>query len=198
MHHSCVHDFSRRWPTSGEIVYTRHRLCMSRHAWMAHVCTWKVFSGCAHLEHLSGCGLKHGLFYPVPDQGCRQLKAADPRAGRVGYKKAKSKGGVLQQPLQKLWGCWGASPPSRHPQCFSRSTGPRACVLTYVRLCFSQQEAQEEDDTVTMVCGTYYRSTVLGRANDEKAIRSLCRVAHYIPRRSRSRAYCLRIHLCTL
>ena len=28
-------------------------------------------------------------------------------------------------------------PPSRHPQCFSRSTGPRACVLTYVRLCFS-------------------------------------------------------------
>jgi hypothetical protein len=28
-------------------------------------------------------------------------------------------------------------PPSCHPQCFSRSTGPRACVLTYIRLCFS-------------------------------------------------------------
>ena len=28
-------------------------------------------------------------------------------------------------------------PPSRHPQCFLRSTGPQACVLTYVRLCFS-------------------------------------------------------------
>jgi hypothetical protein len=31
-HSSCMHDFSRRWPTSGEIVYTRYRSCMSRHA----------------------------------------------------------------------------------------------------------------------------------------------------------------------
>jgi hypothetical protein len=37
---------------------------------------------------------KKGLFYPVPDPGFRQLKAPDPQAGRVDYKKANKSGAV--------------------------------------------------------------------------------------------------------
>jgi hypothetical protein len=41
------------------------------------------------------------IFIPVPDPDFRQLRAADPQARRVGYKKASRKG-VQLQPLQKL------------------------------------------------------------------------------------------------
>ncbi len=79
------------------------------------------------------------------DEDVGDERAMSKGEGRVGvevsnrkkkdYKKANRE--QCCSSLSKIYeAAASTSPLTRQPQCFSRSTGPRACVLTYVRLCF--------------------------------------------------------------
>ncbi len=70
------------------------------------------------------------IFIPVPDPDFRQLRAADPRAGRVGYKKRHK--GVQSQPLQNYEAAMSTLISDPPPQCV-RGTHWSPSAHTYVR-----------------------------------------------------------------